>query len=176
MRKEIKINLRDGDKELTFSIKQMSALKLERFINRAVIIIAKSIGGEIGKMDFSSESLSNLQKLLNSSQSGLNSPQSGFADKLVQFIGKLDYDAVEPLYNELLDCCKLVPEPNNPLMTMDLTPTTVDSHIENPMTLYRLRVEAVKLNFSFFRGVMSSPEEEIKPQVTFPKRTKTSRH
>ena len=48
MRKEIKINLRDGDKELTFSIKQMSALKLERFINRAVIIIAKSIGGEIG--------------------------------------------------------------------------------------------------------------------------------
>ena len=168
MRKEIKINLRDGDKELTFSIKQMSALKLERFINRAVIII--------GKMDFSSESLSNLQKLLNSSQSGLNSPQSGFADKLVQFIGKLDYDAVEPLYNELLDCCKLVPEPNNPLMTMDLTPTTVDSHIENPMTLYQLRVEAVKLNFSFFRGVMSSPEEEIKPQVTFPKRTKTSRH
>lgn len=176
MRKEIKITIKDGDRDLTFSIKQMSALKLERFTNRTVIIIARSIGGEISKMNFSSEALSNLQNLLNSSQSGLNSSQRGFADKLVQFIGKLDYDAVEPLYNELLSCCKLIPEPSNSLMTMDLTPTTIDANIENPMTLYRLRVEAVKLNFSFFQSVMNSPEEEVKPQITFPKRTKTSRH
>lgn len=176
MRKEIKINIKDGERELTFSIKQMSALKLERFINRAVIIIARSIGGEIGKMDFSSEALSNLQNVLNSSESGLISSKSDFADKLVQFIGRLDYDAVEPLYNELLGCCKLIPEPNNPLMTMDLTPTTIEANIESPMTLYRLRVEAVKLNFSFFHNAVNSQQEEVKQAVTFPKRTKTSRH
>lgn len=171
MRKEVKIHIQDEERDLLFVIKQMPALQLERFINRAVILLARSYGAKLTNV--SANAISNLQSLLKSPQIENLASGSDLHAKIVQLIGQLDYDAVEPIYNELLSCCKLIPDQSNQLMTMELTPTVIDANIENPMTLYRLRIEAAKVNFGFFQNVMNSREPAAKA-VTFKKVTKTS--
>lgn len=172
MRKEIKIHLIDEGRDLLFSIKQMPALQLERFINRAVILLARSAGKNVDGV--SANAITNLQAFLKLSQIENNGEESDFSAKLIQLIGQLDYDAVEPLYNELLSCCRLIPDESNQLMTLELTPTIIEANIENPITLYKLRIEAVKVNFSFFQSVENSPAPEAKVAATFKKRTRTS--
>ena len=152
MRKETVIQLEDGDRQLTFAVRQMPALKLERWINRAVILLARAGGAEIKDIDISTDGIRNVWRLIQSDQGG-----DGLVDKLIRTIGGIDYEQAEPLYNELLECCAFIPEPDKPARRMPLTPQTIEGNIESPLTLYRLRLESARVNFDFFQKSGSSP-------------------
>ena len=168
MRKEVTVTLQDGERNLTFRIRQMSAWKLERWMFRAAIQISKASGDSVAGL--SVEDAQKALKKLTKNQSA----DSG-AQKIVNIIGGLDYGEAEPLLDELLACCKLIPDPSHPMMEMDITEQTAEGQIENPLTLIRLRVEAAKLNFSFFGGALKPRKESAEPVVTIPKATRTSR-
>ena len=168
MRKKITVNIEDGERQLTFSITQMPALKLERFINKAAILLARAAGKNFGETKF--PPLNALADVFKKKEE----EEGTGVEKLVTLLGGLDYDEVEPLYNELLSCCKLIPDTSTPGVTLDLNDSVIEGNIESPLTLYKLRIEAAKLNFSFFKTALSSHEKGAKAQITFPKRTKTS--
>lgn len=147
MRKEKLINLTDDDKELTFKVKQMSALKQERWINRVLILLtgSKMLGSILGGINVTD--IQNTMKNFN-------------LDTLLEVFGKMNYEKIEPLYNELLECCYHVPNPNNPSFCTQLTANNVDSIIGEVKNLYLLRLEALKINFSFFAKGAKSPNHK----------------
>lgn len=147
MRKEKIITLMDGENQLTFKIKQMSAIKQERWINKVLIL---ATGANVLSSVFSSF---NINKISNSFK---NMDLSKFMD----MFGKLDYDKIEPLYNELLECCSHVPDSNNPNFATPLNANNADSIISDVKTLYKLRIEALKLHFSFFSKGAKSPNQK----------------
>lgn len=163
MLKEKTITLQDGDNELTVVIKQMSALKLERFINRAAILIARATGKAYGR-----DGINTIISALSGSDG------DSLFDRLVEILGGLDYEEVEPLYNELMECCSIIPDPSNPTFRNACTPQLLEAQVESPMTLYKMRAEAVKVNFSFFTKGKDFPGTP-KTSISFPKLTKTSR-
>lgn len=163
MLKEKTVILRDGDKDLTVVVKQMSALKLERFINRAAILIARATGKAYGR-----DGINTIITALSGSD------ENSIFDRLVEILGGLDYEQVEPLYNELMECCYIIPDPANPSFRNACTPQLLEAQVESPMTLYKMRAEAVKVNFSFFTKGKDFPDIH-KTSISFPKLTKTSR-
>lgn len=167
MRKESIITLQDGDRVLTFAVKQMSAWDLERWIYRAAVQVARANGEDIA-----AKSIADAQRAVQSLSHDKGSAEG--AAWIVKTIGGLDYEAAMPLLDELLNCCQLIPDASNPTMRLSLTKATVDGNISSPFTLTRLRVEAAKLNFSFFgAGPTTATAEE--PAITIRKNTRTSR-
>lgn len=156
MRKEIIVNLTDDGNELTFKIKQMSAIKQERWINKVLILAA---GSNVLSGMFSSFKLSGLSNQLKNMD----------IDKFLDMFGKLDYEKIEPLYNELLECCSYVPDKNNLNFTTALNADNADSIIGDVQTLYKLRLEALKINFNFFSNGAKSPNQK-KADIVITKR------
>lgn len=156
MRKEIIVNLTDDGNELTFKIKQMSAIKQERWINKVLILAA---GSNVLSGMFSSFKLSGLSNQLKNMD----------IDKFLDMFGKLDYEKIEPLYNELLECCSYVPDKNNLNFTTALNAHNADSIIGDVQTLYKLRLEALKINFNFFSNGAKSPNQK-KADIVITKR------
>lgn len=156
MRKENIITIIDDEKELTFKVKQMSALKQERWINRALILLTgtKSLGSILTGL-----SLDNVQHKIKNFN----------FDSLLDVLGKLEYEKIEPLYNELLECCSYVPNSNNLNFATQLNTSNVDSIIADVKTLYKLRMEALKINFAFFGQGAKSPSRK-KADVVITKR------
>lgn len=147
MRKEKIIYIVDDGNELVFKVKQMSAIKQERWINRVLILAAGA--------NVLSGVLSGLK--LNKLQNGLKNLT---IDKMVSILGGIDYDKVEPLYNELLECCYHVPDKGNLNFTTQLNADNADSIIGDVKTLYKLRMEALKINFGFFSNGVQSPSQK----------------
>lgn len=147
MRKEKIVYIVDDGNELVFKIKQMSAIKQERWINRVLILAAGA--------NVLSGVLSGLK--LNKLQNGLKNLT---IDKMVSILGGIDYDKVEPLYNELLECCYHVPDKGNLNFTTQLNADNADSIIGDVKTLYKLRMEALKINFGFFSNGVQSPSQK----------------
>lgn len=156
MRKEKIIEIVDDGNLLTFKIKQMSAIKQERWINKVLILAA---GANVLSSVFSSF---NINKISNSFKDmNLN--------KFMEMFGKLDYEKVEPLYEELLECCSHIPDKNNVNFATPLNSNNADSIISDFKTLYKLRFEALKLNFSFFKSGAKSPNQKT-ADITYTKR------
>lgn len=156
MRKEKVIEILDDGNLLTFKIKQMSAIKQERWINKVLILAA---GANVLSSVFSSF---NINKISNSFKDmNLN--------KFMEMFGKLDYEKVEPLYEELLECCSHIPDKNNVNFATPLNSNNADSIISDFKTLYKLRFEALKLNFSFFKSGAKSPNQKT-ADITYTKR------
>lgn len=156
MRKEKIIEIIDDGNLLTFKIKQMSAIKQERWINKVLILAA---GANVLSSVFSSF---NINKISNSFKDmNLN--------KFMEMFGKLDYEKVEPLYEELLECCSHIPDKNNVNFATPLNSNNADSIISDFKTLYKLRFEALKLNFSFFKSGAKSPNQKT-ADITYTKR------
>lgn len=156
MRKEKIITITDDEKELTFKIKQMSAIKQERWINRALILLTgtKVLNGIISDLK-----LKNIkQKIKNFN-----------IESLLGVFNNIDYEKVEPLYNELLECCSHVPNPNNTNFCTQLTTENIDSIVGEVSTLYLLRLEALKINFSFFTQEKKSQSQK-KADIVITKR------
>ena len=140
MRKTEIIRLTDDGEERTFRITQMPATKAERWCNRAAFLLIGA--GKNVKTD------------------NIN------LDEIMKLIGSLDYEKVEPLYNELIECCSFVSGNTEIQCTQD----TIDAQITDPMNLYKLRVAALKLNFSFFTNALRS-QGLNKDTITFKKNT-----
>lgn len=138
MRKEKMITLEDRGKQLTFKVREMSATALEGWIMRAILCLA-SAGEEI--------------------------PAEGGIEGMIAYVkknglgalAKLNYDKAKPLLDELLGCCSRIVDKAEE----KVTPENADAYIEDVSTLFKLRMEALKINLSFFgQGAMSpSPDQ-----------------
>jgi hypothetical protein len=156
MRKEKIISLKDGEKTLTFKIKQFPATRLERWINRLVLLLAKG-GREAFNLPLSADAASVQQAM-----------QKNGLDGIVKMLGGLSFDAAAPLYDELLSAAALVRDNYE----QECSAQVLDSNIEDVKTLYLLRWEILKLNFSFLSaGGHSQPGQP--PNLTIPKATRT---
>lgn len=156
MRKEKIIEIMDDGNLLTFKIKQMSAIKQERWINKVLILAA---GANVLSSVFSSFNINKISN--NFKDMNLN--------KFMEMFGQLDYEKVEPLYEELLECCSHIPDKNNVNFATPLNSNNADSIISDFKTLYKLRFEALKLNFSFFKNGAKSPNQKT-ADITYTKR------
>lgn len=139
MRKSTTIHLEDDGKNLTFRITQMSATQQERWQNRLIMLLT---GADL-----------NLDELI-------KRLKKGEYEAILKLIGSVGYDKIEPLYDELLSCVAHVPDPNNPGFAVQLTPENVDTIVGEWQNLYKLRIAALKNNYSFFKGGEPSPNQK----------------
>lgn len=139
MREPKKITFKDGEggRELTVVITPMNAVAAERWMLKAGIALGRTL-----------TSISN------------DSP----VERLAEALGSLDYDKVAPLWDELLTCCE---EETADGTRVAFTPGTVAGKIESPLTLIRMKVEALKVNFGFFtNGKLSTFLESTRGSST----------
>jgi hypothetical protein len=127
-RREKIISLQDRDQELTFRIREMSAVKMERWLAEALKLTAEA---------------------------GLDLPRLGDPDVVKVFLlesflpaalGRIEYDKAWPLLEALLNCCsRLVENVAEPCSSQ-----SVEAYIEDVSTLITLRCEAMRVNAGFF--------------------------
>lgn len=137
MRKEKVIKLNDRGRELTFKIREMPASQLERWLMRALLLVSKGANTETGL---------DALRALNA---------DGTVRALAAVCGAVSYDDAQPLLDEMLACCSRV----DAGIEQVCTPETVDGYIEDVRTLFRLRVETVRLHFDFFIAESPSPSQ-----------------
>lgn len=154
MRKTKTISMLDDGKEILFKIKQMPATKAERFTNRVLALLAGTAQGV---------DIQGLQDIGKGEQGGLQ--------EVVSLLSKLDYDKVEPLYNELIECVEHIPDAGNHNFSVPCTQETIDSVISDFRNLYKLRFEVLKLNYSFLAPAPNVPNQKA-VDITIPKRTR----
>lgn len=138
MRKEKTVIVNDRGRELTFTIREMPATKLERWIVRAGLLLAESglASGllESGQSVDPAAVLHTAGRLVTGGRTG----------DLLTALGRVDYEKACPLLDDLLSCC--TPAGG----VAPLTPATVDGVLEDVRSLFTLRKEALALNFAFF--------------------------
>ncbi len=127
MRKESEIILIDRGRELLFIIKEMPASKLEKWLMQVVLLLSKSENQLNEYAD--SNIISNL-----------------LTKKGLSLLSSIDFNKAEPLLDELFSCVHR--KVDNALIAV--TPQNIDTFIEDVETLFRLRLEVLKLNLSFF--------------------------
>lgn len=139
-RKEIVVKIQDRDQELTFKVKEMPAVRLQKWIIRAVGLILSSGVDLPGEND--------LQR------AGAYLAEHGLA-----VLGNIDFEEAEPLLDEMLGCCSRLVEK----VEERCTPDSLDNYVQDVTTLFKLHLEAFKLNLGFFAqgaaGLSGSPEE-----------------
>lgn len=145
MRKTEIIKLIDDGQERTFRITQMPATKAERWVNRMAFLLVGA-GKELKTDDIDIE-------------------------KAIRAIATIDYEKAEPLYNELIECCTFLPDGNVNGGGIACSQETIDAQIVDPTNLYRLRMAAAKLNFSFFMTVLQFQDRK-QDTITFSKNTR----
>ena len=87
----------------------------------------------------------------------------------MKVLATMDYEKVEPLYNELIECCSFMSGNTEIQCSQD----TIDAQITDVMNLYKLRLEALKINFSFFMNVLQF-QMQAQNTITFKKNTRKS--
>lgn len=125
-RKESIITIQDRDQELTFKIREMPATKLESWIIRALLLVAGS-GAQVPD------------------GSDIKAAGAFLAEKGLTALGNIDFEKAQPLLDDLLGCCSVTID----RLEKRLTPDIVDDHILDVTTLFKLRMEAIKLNLGF---------------------------
>lgn len=127
MRNEKTIEIEDRGNKLVFKVKEMSATQLEDWTMRAVLVLAGA-GSDIP------------------AGGGVEGIGKYLAEHGLAAIGNVDYQRAKPLLDEMLGCCYRVIDK----MEERVTPQTAEAYIEDMTTLFKLRLEAFKVNFSFF--------------------------
>ena len=136
-RKEKTITIKDRDKELTFKITEMPAMKAEKWKIRAIMLLLSS--------DIEMPKGASIEE-------GISEFMAGGAEKLFKALSKVDVDKAITLFDEMLyDCAQL--EVNR--VTAALSEDVINSNIEDSSTLTKLRFECLKLHFDFL-GVGAS--------------------
>ena len=140
MRKQNIVKITDNGKELEFSVQAMPATRHYEFTAKALLLLAGSGLETGGNVDIESAA-----RLLQSG--GLN------------LLGKLDYDKARPLLSELLQCCTRIvrDKPGGPVVEQPCTLESVDDFISDSRTIFKLQMEALKVNFDFFDQGLESP-------------------
>lgn len=133
MRKEKIIEIEKGrDKGKKFKIVEMSAYSADTWATRALMLILSSgatMPDDIDKDDL--QGIGGLSTVLKYGLKGLTSAS---------------YEKAKPLLDELLGCCYYIPEGYN---SIQLTPSVVDTIVEDVVTLMKLKMEAFTLHFDF---------------------------
>lgn len=140
MRNKREISLEDRGNTLDFIIEEMPASKCESWIIRAVLLLAKS-GGDDVPMG------SDIKKAL-----------AYISSKGIAILAGIDYDKAKPLIGELLECCTYK---NKDGVMAKLKPSNVDAIVGDVQTLFALKAEAFKVNFSFFNIGNPLQEEPV---------------
>ena len=137
MRNEKTIELEDRGNKLVFKVKEMSATQLEDWTMRACLVLAGA-GSKIP------------------AGGGVEGIGKYIAEHGLACLGEVDYARAKPLLDEMLGCCSRVVDK----VEERVTPETADAYIEDMATLFKLRTEALKLNFSFFGSGTPSDSPE----------------
>jgi hypothetical protein len=129
-RKTIKylVNDEGRDKNKLFIITEMSARTAESWAVRALMALLKN------NIEVPSETMS----------------MAMMAEVGFKAIGGLEWGVAKPLLDEMLDCVKIVPDPQKPYVTRSL----IDEDIEEVKTLMNLRLEVWNLHTDFFRSAV----------------------
>ena len=154
MRKESYITLLDDGRELNFKLTQMSAMQQTRWASKAVILLSAT--GVVKSL--TQFEVDKLQKQFEAE--GLN--------MVLDLIGKLDYEKVEPLFNELLTCAAYIPDVNNRNFVTAITTNNIDSIVTDFKNVYKLAIEAFKVNFTVSAAGNSSPTRK-QADIVIPK-------
>ncbi len=145
MRKEVEIRLNDRGNELVFILREMSASQLEKWLYKTALLLSKAylkkanLQEEIDDNDLYSFKI--FSKIL--------------SKNALEYLLTLDFHEAEPLIDELLTCVhrKL----DSALIA--LNNDNIDAHIHDVQTLFKLRLEVVKLNLDFFTTDEASPTD-----------------
>ena len=156
MRQEKTIVLNDRGRDLTFKIREMSAIKLESWLLRLGLLLA-------GTGMFDSKDVTNPNDAIQKAGAVLSNLG-------ISALASIDYEKAKPLLDELLACCVRT----DAGIEQPLTPDTVDSIIEDIKTLFALRKEALLLNIGFFFKEKQSGthieeskyQEQSKPKIS----------
>lgn len=140
-RRTIELTLEDRGKQLQFVVKEMPATKLEAWIIRALLLIAGA-GIEVP------------------GGSDLRRAGEFLANKGVGALGTLNYEKASPLLDDLLGCCYRKLD----RVEERCTPDSVDGYIEDVTTLFKLRMEAAKLNLGFLKAEVEKLSDFRKEQ------------
>lgn len=136
-RKEKTITIKDRDKELTFKITEMPAMKAEKWKIRAIMLLLSS--------DIEMPKGASIEE-------GINQFMAGGAEKLFKALSKVDVDKAIALFDEMLyDCAQLEVRG----VTAALSEDVINSNIEDSSTLTKLRFECLKLHFDFLGAGVS---------------------
>lgn len=117
-----------------FEVSQMPVSRLEKWSARALIAL---FGGDIPLEIKDMSSVSN---------------SAALAAGVLNSLGALDWGKIEPLYDELLSCISVVPDPARPNVTVPLNTSNMDAHISEIGTIIKLRGEVLAVNLDFFDG------------------------
>lgn len=121
MRKEIEITIEKGrDAGKTFKITEMGAVQMDRWAVKALCLFGRS-GQGLG-------TLANM----------------GFVE-IINAFSKVNYDDAQPLLDELLACASFKKDG----VYVAMKGSMIEGVVEDFTTLFRLRVEALKLHFGF---------------------------
>jgi hypothetical protein len=130
MLKSVDIIIEAGrDKGKKFTITEMPAVKMDKWATKALIILGKT-GNSFNLAQIDLESL-------------------------LRSLSSADYEGVEPLLEELLSCATFEKDG----VSMVMTSSIADGIVEDWTTLFRLRIEALKLNLGFFEQGDGSTED-----------------
>ena len=135
MRKELEIVIEEGrDAGKMFRVTEMPVSKLEKWAARALLAL---FGADVPP------DVAGLAK---------TSSAMALASGLMRGLSGLEWQKVEPLYDELLDQIAIVPKRERPHDVIRLSPHNLDAHIEDLQTIVRLRLEVVALSLNFGGG------------------------
>ena len=131
----ITIDSANRDAGKVFRITEMPASKMERWSARAIVALFA------GNVPADTAAVANV------------SNTAAIATILGKALSGLDWQVIEPLYEELLGCVEAIPNPDDhPDAGVKLTPSNVDNFVNEVPTLVRLRMEVLELNLVFFEG------------------------
>ena len=127
-RKEVEIKIEDGrDAGKTFRIVEMGSVQADKWVTRALLLLGKS-GKGIGALTQMS------------------------VDEIVESLSSCSYEETEKLLDELLACCSFIKDGASVTMKGDM----IESVIEEWTTIFRLRIEALKVNLGFLEQDVES--------------------
>ena len=131
---------RDAGK--TFEITEMPVSRLEKWAARALVaLMGQAMPPEMAQA---------------ARQSGAVALASLGAKGLANALAGLDWEKVEPLYDDLLGQIAVVTDQG---VRVPLKAGNIELHIRDVGTIFRMRYEAVAVNFDFFPdvSVLTSP-------------------
>lgn len=130
MRKTKEFTIETGrDKGKKFRITEMDVIKAEKWASRLFLVLA------------------NILEIPNNA-SGINGLAGAIQKYGLKSLAKIPYESLEPLYDELLDCCEYLGVGTS-TMSRPLTEATASEVIEDVSTLVKLRMEVLKLHLDF---------------------------
>lgn len=88
----------------------------------------------------------------------------------IQALFKVDFDAAEPLLDEMMECVRIKPDARNPNLIRPL----IDDDIEEVATRLKLRMEVLNLHVGFSTGGIQSTLNPASPPPQKPPASSTT--